>query len=102
MGQGFPSSPDLLPLSFVVRYASRLSVAGSWHQHRNKRVTDSIHRNPVREGETYNEVIILLDKQIVDVDHGDLLPFRSTWNQFSISVDPCNVDCLSAATVVID
>ena len=101
MGQGFPSSPDPLPLSYAVRYASRLSVSGNW-QYRNTMLTDSIHRNPVRERDTYIEVIVHLDKQIFVADHRAILSFICTWNQFSVSVCPCSVDCVPAAEVVRD
>jgi len=68
MGQGFPSSPDPLPLSYVIGYASRLSVPGSG-PFRYTRVTYSNHRKPVSERETYMSVILRLDKQILGWDH---------------------------------
>jgi hypothetical protein len=100
VGQGFPSSPDPLPLSYAVRYASRLSVSGKWRLLRNTKLTHSIRRNSVRERETNIEVFLHLHKQIVGVDHPGLLPFLCTWYQCSVSVGPCSVDCLSAATVM--
>jgi hypothetical protein len=66
--QGFPSSPDRLPLSYAFGCASRLSVARSG-QFRNTTLTHSIHRKSVSERETYKAIITHLDKQIVGWDH---------------------------------
>jgi hypothetical protein len=87
VGQGFSSSPDPLPLSYAVRYASRLSTAGTFHLIRNTMLTHNFHRNPVRERENYFKVIPHLDKQIVGWDYRGLLPFLSAWNHCRFSVD---------------
>jgi hypothetical protein len=100
VGQGFPTSPDPLPLSYAVRYASRLSVAGPDRLHRHTAVPDSLHRSPVREKISCVEITLHIDTQIFGLDHRGFLPFLSTWNQCRFSVDTCSFDCLSTATVV--
>jgi hypothetical protein len=54
-----------LPLSYAFRYASRLSVAGSWHLIQNSRVAYSLYCNPVRKRTTCIGVTPHLDTQIV-------------------------------------
>ena len=44
-GHRLPSSPDPLPLSYAVLYASRLSVTGTWHLIQNTPVAHSFTEN---------------------------------------------------------
>jgi hypothetical protein len=80
VGQGLPTSPGRLPLSYTFAYAIRLSVAGRWHLARHTPVADSLHGKSVTEGTNFIDVPLQVDKQIFNGDHLGLLSFLSTWN----------------------